>query len=118
MSSKETPKSSDSRPGRGGLFRRFILPQIVIIAVAGGIALVAAGSAQRDQEKDRLMEVVASNVRITDELNFPRSAQLADKASAFIDVLALLRTNLQVSLKTLARETGSVSVLVDAHRGT
>ena len=58
MESTKRLRTTNSHGGKGGLFRRFIVPQILIIAVAGGIALIAAGNAQRDLERERLVEVV------------------------------------------------------------
>jgi len=82
MNTSDEEKRPREKGARGGLFRRFVLPQIIITGVAGMLALFAAGKAQRALDRERLEDVVASNIRITDELTFPRSGRLASKLSA------------------------------------
>jgi len=60
MNTSDEEKRPREKGARGGLFRRFVLPQIIITGVAGMLALFAAGKAQRALDRERLEDVVAS----------------------------------------------------------
>jgi len=63
--------------GHGGIFRRFILPQIGIIAIAGVLGIIWAASSQREREHDHLLQVVKSNAQFVTTQQLPLSPRLA-----------------------------------------
>ncbi|MGB6223159.1 sensor histidine kinase [Haloferula sp.] len=78
----KTPPSSASDSGsRGGLFRRFILPQIVIAVTAGTLGLLWAAAQQRSQNHERMAKVAEANAVFLENQKLPRSSQLADNLS-------------------------------------
>jgi len=72
---KSDPKS------RGGLFRRFILPQVVIAIAAGTLGLLWAAAQQRNQDHERMANVAAANAVFLENLKLPRSRQMAENLS-------------------------------------
>lgn len=74
-----------SNPGssrsRGGLFRRFILPQIIIVAAAGTLGLLWEASQQRSIDKARMAEVASANAAFLDDVRFPQTRQMAENLS-------------------------------------
>lgn len=62
---------------RGGLFRRFILPQILIIAAGSVLGIYWAGTNQRNEERKQLINVAVSNAQLVENQNLPHSARLA-----------------------------------------
>lgn len=68
--------------GRGGLFRRFILPQILIIAAGSILGIYWAGNSQRTEEREHLVKVAISNAKLVENQNLPRSARLASHLSS------------------------------------
>lgn len=69
------------RHSRGGLFRRFILPQVLIAVAAGTLALVWATAQQRQLDHQRMARVAAANAAFLEQVNLPRSRQMADNLS-------------------------------------
>ncbi|MFC7337970.1 sensor histidine kinase [Haloferula chungangensis] len=79
--SKTPPNPAIDPRSRGGLFRRFIVPQVLIATAAGALALLWAASQQRQQAHERLAEVAEANALFLTNLKLPRSWQLADSLS-------------------------------------
>lgn len=67
--------------GRGGLFRRFIVPQILIIAAGSVLGIYWASVNQRGEEREQLAKVAVSNAELVENQNLPHSARLASHLS-------------------------------------
>jgi signal transduction histidine kinase len=73
--------SKQGTTGRGGLFRRFIVPQVVIAIAAGALGLTWAAYHQRKIEHDRMVGVAAANAQFMRNVSLPRSRKMADNLS-------------------------------------
>ena len=63
--------------GDGGLFRRLILPLVVLTMGAGLFAQTAARRAEEERLRERLLGIAESNARLCEKLNLSRTARLA-----------------------------------------
>ncbi len=79
--SKNPSKSATASRSRGGLFRRFILPQILITAAAGTVGLLWEASQQRKLDRERMAEVATANARFLEQVKVPRSRLMAENLS-------------------------------------
>ncbi|MCH7228329.1 sensor histidine kinase [Haloferula sp. A504] len=76
------PPQSNAHPrSRGGLFRRFILPQILITAAAGTVGLLWEASQQRELDRKRMTEVATANATFLEQVKVPRSRHMAENLS-------------------------------------
>lgn len=79
----------NSPSGKGGLFRRLILPLVVLTIGAGFFSLVAARRAEDERNRERLVAIVESNARLCQRLKLPRTSRLASDLSTTAGVTIL-----------------------------
>lgn len=101
---------SQSNSGRGGLFRRFILPQILIIAAGSILGIYWAGNNQRTEEREHLTQVAISNAKLIENQNLPHTARLATHLSS----IAGLKIGVIDQTETILSETPWTEVEVAA----
>ena len=80
MNDKPSRPTAVSR-SKGGLFRRFILPQILITAAAGTVGLLWEASQQRKLDQQRMREVATANANFLEQVKIPRSRHMAENLS-------------------------------------
>ncbi|NWK54851.1 HAMP domain-containing histidine kinase [Verrucomicrobiaceae bacterium N1E253] len=73
---------SHSSSGRGGLFRKFILPQVIVIGLAGVCGMLWSGVTQAKKDHEHLVRVASSNAELARSLNLPYSKRLASHLSS------------------------------------
>lgn len=83
-----------SRNGRhsfskGGIFRRLIVPLMLLILVTVFFSLSNANRAEKERHHDHLRSIVASNAGLVEKLDLPQSARLAGDLSATAGVTIL-----------------------------
>ncbi len=106
MRISESARKSDTK---GGLFRRFVVPQIAITLVALTIGLVWAAMAKRIEERARMEKIAKENATLCQNMKLPRTHMLATRLSditnfkvGFSDETGQLRTPAEWSPEELS----------------
>lgn len=80
LSVNSSTKRSISQ-GQGGLFRRFVLPQILIAITAGFLGLLWAASHQKKLDEEQMTGVAEANALFLEQMRLPLTGKMAENLS-------------------------------------
>lgn len=82
---------SDDQPySRGGLFRRLVLPLVLLTLIAVFYSLYNARRIESERHRARLASIASSNAQLLEKISLPRSARLAEDLSTTAGVTIVL----------------------------
>ncbi len=73
----------------GGLFRRLVLPIVLVALVTAFVAFFQAGSVEKRRDHERLKSVVEANGRLMERLNLPMTDRMRENLSEIAGVVFL-----------------------------
>ncbi|WP_338685763.1 HAMP domain-containing sensor histidine kinase [Haloferula helveola] len=83
--SSEAPETGSPARSKGGLFRRFILPQILIAIAAGTLGFLWEAAQQRKLDQERMADVADANAVFLQRVKVPRTRHMANHLSVITD---------------------------------